>query len=169
MLAPPAFAQKPNSEFFNWVRAGQTDAVKAAITTDTSIANTLNERGHSPLIIAAYNNQIEVVKILLKSGAKVNYSFSQGNALHGAAYRGHQEIASHLIKAGCNTNLADENGSTPLMYATIGQHATLASLLLKHGADPLLKDNTGTSALEYAQSLGLKKLAAEMAQHQSHD
>ena len=53
----------------------------------------------TPLIIAAYNNQPEVVALLLKLGADIDAADSAGNtALMGASFRGYQPVVQQLLK-----------------------------------------------------------------------
>ena len=54
----------------------------------------------SPLFIAAYNNDVEAVELLLRYGAR-----SQGTgALHAAAIEGHIEMVRALLAAGLDSN-----------------------------------------------------------------
>lgn len=144
--------------FFDAIRNGDVKLVNRLIAEDEEVLNKANTSGHSPLIIAAYHNQLEIVSLLIEKEVDLNYSFSQGNALHGACFKGHFEVAKRLVISGIEINSKDENGSTPIIYATLFRHEKLAEFLFKNGANPTLKDNTGDSAVDYAKSLGLENL-----------
>lgn len=140
-------------DVFDAARTGDTLAIKAMVLINVDTVNSTNPSGHSALILACYNHQSEVVKLLLQNGADVNYCFSQGSAIHGASFKGHLDIIKLLAGYQAEIDQPDQNGSTPLIYATLFRHNEVASFLFLHGADPTKKDNTGTSALQYAQSL----------------
>lgn len=46
-----------------------------------------------------------------------------------------------LLEEGANPNSKDDDGKTPLLWATQNRHAKVVMLLLEDGADPSLKDN----------------------------
>jgi len=70
----------------------------------------------SPLFMAARNNDVEAVELLLRYGAR---SHGTG-ALHAAAMEGHIEMVRALLTAGLDTD-ETENGLTPLQ--TLKQRA----------------------------------------------
>lgn len=54
---------------------------------------------NTPLIEAAWNNRLEILKLLLKKGAKVNTGNSSNiTAIFGAAINGHFEVVKELLK-----------------------------------------------------------------------
>ncbi len=124
------------------------------IVHDNDTVHALNSSGHSPLILAAYNNQIGVCNLLIMQGANVNYTFSQGAAIHGAAFKGNLQVVSLLVANGADYDKPDQNGTTPLIYATLFKHTEVAKYLFHLGCDPTIKDGTGSSAIDYAESLG---------------
>ena len=65
------------------------------------------------------------------------------------------------LQAGEDVNAVDEDGDTPLLFATkIQQGSGLIQLLLKGGADPNVSDREGRSPLEWA-SIGGEKGAVD--------
>ena len=46
-----------------------------------------------------------------------------------AAYGGHVDVVSSLLKAGANKDLASDNGSTALMKASSAGHSEVVNLL----------------------------------------
>ncbi len=60
--------------------------------------------------------------------------------------------AKTLIKHGADVNLADDQGTTPLIMASTVNHEDLVRLLLDAGADPNRSDESGYRASDYAPS-----------------
>jgi ankyrin repeat protein len=56
--------------------------------------------------------------------------------LHYAASDGHRTVASALLEAGADPNIAALGGATPLFFAAGNGHAGVVEVLLDHGADP---------------------------------
>lgn len=56
-----------------------------------------------------------------------------------------------LLQAGCNPNIQDFYGSTPLHYAAIAGLPRAAQLLLSYKADPTIKNFKGKSSTDYAK------------------
>ena len=150
MLTISGLAQ---SDVFDAARSGNVETIKALHKENPEIINSANTSGHSPLIIAAYNNQEEVVHYLLEAGADVNYQFNQGAAIHGAAFKGHYGVVVLLVEYNAKFDVPDQNGTTPLIYATLFGHIDVAKFLFAKGSNPRLKDNTEQSAVDYARQL----------------
>lgn len=55
-----------------------------------------------------------------------------------------------LLNQGANVNTSDNDGATPLHYASRGGHAELCRVLLAHGADVNAKTNTHRTPLHLA-------------------
>jgi len=81
------------------------------------------------------NVAVEVMRRLLKSGAKVSSMDSRGRTpLHRAAESNNVVAAKILLEAGCRIMPKDLLGKTPLDYA---ESSEMISLLKKHGAKEL--------------------------------
>ena len=60
------------------------------------------------------------------------------------------ENVQHLINAGVDINVQDENDMTPLMIASVDGHKELVEQLIKSGADVNLQNTSGDTPLIYA-------------------
>jgi ankyrin repeat protein len=143
---------------FDACRKGDTSAIKAMIKVNRDTVNCRNESGFTPLIIAGYKGQIEVVKLLLKHKADVNAKSGEGTVLMGACFKGNVELAELLMKHHADVNSANDLGTTPLMYAILGQKIELIKLLLENGAVKDVKERSGKTALDYAIQSGNKEI-----------
>jgi ankyrin repeat protein len=108
--------------------------------------------GVTPLMLAARENSLETVKILVDGRADANVTSANGStALLMAILNGNYQVAEFLLDHGANPNIADKDGKAAL-YATVemrnlattdtpgpstdkAQALELTEALLKHGAD----------------------------------
>jgi len=81
--------------------------------------NTRDGHGVSPLSTAIGNRDIEIIKMLLNRGARVNDQDQAGRTpLMGAAMQyGSLEVVHLLLEAGAEVNARDSKGTTALMWA----------------------------------------------------
>jgi ankyrin repeat protein len=110
-----------------------------------------------PLVEAAMQGNVEVVKQLLARGADVNEAQGDGmTALHWSAERGDVEIASLLLEAGANVRALTRIGSyTPLHLASKSGNGPIIEALLRAGADVnAVTSNSGATPLHFAAAAG---------------
>ncbi len=106
--------------------------------------------GARPIVMAALYEEVEMVELLLESGA----DGSDGLALHSAAMNGNIEIAEVLLKYSADINGIDvEHGMrTPLMVAAVFNKTEMQNFLLEHGADEQCVDTAGKKWSELLDS-----------------
>jgi ankyrin repeat protein len=122
---------------------------------------------HAPTLVeAAKRADLSAVKSLLPK-SDVNSTQGDGmTALHWAAYREDLEIASALVQAGANVNLANRlNAVTPLLIASNTGNAAILDLLLKAGADANLANSHGTTPLMLAAASGKADAVKTLLDH----
>lgn len=119
---------------------------------------------NTPLIIAVKNGQLDMVKLLLDNGVRVDVKDAGGcTALMFAAQKedAHEfDIAKYLIDHGANVNAKDDEDHTPLMSAAETGHGQIVQLLLDNGANKNAKDSEDMSALDYAKEEGHEEVIA---------
>jgi ankyrin repeat protein len=95
-------------------------------------------------------------KLLIAKGADVNaHEQKYGNTpLHGAANKGHVDVANMLIAKGANVNVRDQGGATPLHGAANYGHVAVAELLIAKGADVHAKNQYDDTPLHWAARNG---------------
>jgi ankyrin repeat protein len=89
----------------------------------------------TPLQLAAYNGDAEIVKLLVRSGADIDATGYCGySALLFAAQEGHYDAAEYLLKNGADPKLQSANkigcrATTPLKIAEEKNHSKIAKLI----------------------------------------
>jgi uncharacterized protein len=97
--------------------------------------NAQNDRGETPLMLAAKFNRIEEAKLLLSRGADINQGDNYGSTpLKMAVQRGNGRFVSMLLKSGADVNLGSQ--STPIQDAkqAIKVYENIINLLKYAGA-----------------------------------
>ncbi|GFW42327.1 hypothetical protein TNCV_1207801 [Trichonephila clavipes] len=82
---------------------------------------------------AAATGNLDQVRALLKTGAKVEPDLEGRTALHLASANGHVAIVKALIEGGAKINALDAAGYSPLHQAATEGHEEVVKLLLKNG------------------------------------
>lgn len=123
-----------------------------------------------PFIKAAKQGDLETVKTMVAMDRSLlEFRDSDGStALHCACWKGHIEVASHLIQVGADVNavnLNDHWGTTPLHAAAHANHAVIAELLIQSGANIQAKDNKGQTPLVHTTFHKATAAAKILAKH----
>ena len=138
-------------EIFDACRRGDLAAVQQLYANNADCIHAVDAKGFTPLIIAAYNDQPEIVNFLLQKGVDVNAQDAAGNtALMGVCFKGYRHIAKQLLNAGADVNMRNSNGAPALTFAATFGHLQIAQWLLEKGADLSLRDSRGKSPLDHA-------------------
>uniref|UniRef100_A0A8C6XDQ0 Ankyrin repeat and KH domain containing 1 n=1 Tax=Naja naja TaxID=35670 RepID=A0A8C6XDQ0_NAJNA len=117
----------------------------------------------TPLMEAAQEGHLELVKYLLAAGANVHATTATGDtALTYACENGHTDVADVLLQAGADLNFplivssviganvnraTANNDHTVVSLACAGGHLAVVELLLAHGADPTHRLKDGSTML----------------------
>ncbi len=120
-----------------------------------------NEHGFTPLMYAASLGQHFSVATLVKYGAAINAQDNSGwTALHWATDSGeniksseakqrgdHWKTVKLLVNKQANLDIQNDQGLTPLMWATGFARSNIAVTLVKNGANLYIKDSDGHTAI----------------------
>ena len=141
-----------------WLRkGGATDALCPGEATTASL-----------LHAAATNDQLEMVRELLKRGASIDLPNSfGGTALTSAAYYGNLSLVLVLLQHSTNPDLqnglqngtADLQNGTALMAAAHQGHEACVKALLRAKANTQLLDEDRRTALQHAEAKGHTAIA----------
>jgi len=92
--------------------------------------------GSTPLMLAADCNNVGIVDLLIKRGAKINETNKGGmTALTSAAIKGHFAVVQALLNAGANTEISATKSGTALYEAAQQGHDAIVKTLINKGAD----------------------------------
>ena len=125
------------------IELGWTDVARELIEDDPEAA-----RKSRATARAAYEGQMEIVRLLVSQGADVNSG--DPSPLVSACWQGHREIITYLLEQGANPNTAwGGSGSGELMTWAVGHDDTYyLELFLEHGADPNLVADAWSDGLK---------------------
>ncbi|KAL3895250.1 MAG: hypothetical protein SGPRY_013561, partial [Prymnesium sp.] len=127
------------------VKAG-ADALKRVSNIDETAEN-----GVTPLMIAARQGHVDMVKRLLQLKASVTARSAHGcTALSMAAEEGFTAVADVLVEQGSDVAQHDNKNYTPLMRAAENGHADAVNFLLTHGSPVDMVNDQGSTALMLA-------------------
>ncbi len=159
-LQASIFCNSENMEdFLDHIRKGNLNEVQLLLGQKPDLLRARDQRGSTPLILAAYYDQVEIVDFLLEHGADADEKDASGNsALMGVCFKGFEQVAYKLIKAGANVNTRNSMGASCLIFAVTFNRENIAKMLLENGADLEARDARGNTALDHARMRGLQPL-----------
>lgn len=123
VVTPPSFQKKTlPAQDANLCAAAKKNDLAAAQAAVAAGANVncidLPQRGgSSPLWYASMNGNLEFVKFLVASGARVQEKSDGETALHAAASAGHVEVCQWLLQQGADKRDTNKAGMTPAALA----------------------------------------------------
>ncbi len=159
LISSSVFGQ---TSIFDMARSGDIEAAKALATEYPDTLSSVSDRGYTPMILAAYYDQLEFAQFLVDSEVRLKDEEKQPTALQAASYKGFTEMVTLLIQYGSKPNTADPNGATALSYAVQFQHVDIVRILVNAGANPEIKDQQGFSALDYAKKFNNEEVLAAL-------
>ena len=134
-----------------WAVAARSPKIVHALLDAGADPTRSTTMGYTPLMYAARNGDVPMAKtliaaVLLAAGADVNASNEADfTALHGAAFRGLNEVVQILVENGADINARDFRGRTPFRLAQGSKQAfafqawpETADLLKSLGANTML-------------------------------
>ena len=127
-------------------------------------ADSLDQEGWSPLMLAAASEQMDVFELLLDHGARDQHvePVTKQSVLMQVASSGHLKIVERLLKVGANPNLWDRDHTTALQFASASGKVEVISLLLDHGALIDHQDRSRRTALTLAVFNGHRSSAERL-------
>ncbi|CAG4942034.1 unnamed protein product [Colias eurytheme] len=110
-----------------------------------------NERGETPLHVAAIRGDHEQVKKLIDQGQDPDVTdFAGWTPLHEACSYGWLQVVMVLVNGGANVNAKGLDDDTPLHDAATSGNLKMVKFLIEHGAEPFVKNTKGKAPLDYA-------------------
>ncbi|KAK6238285.1 hypothetical protein QUC31_003754 [Theobroma cacao] len=146
-------------------RSGDLSTVQSILASNPLAVNSRDKHSRTPLHLAAWSGQAQVVSYLCKQKADVGAAaMDDMGAIHFAAQKGHIEIVRTLLSLGVSVKAGTRKGFSPLHYAVQGSHLELIKLLLKKGASLSAKTKAGKTPLDLAKSEEIRTFLKECEQ-----
>ncbi len=126
-----AFAETKEHELLHAIANKQTRTATRLLKEGAPHTFEDAETGTTPLMKAVGKLNAELIKALIRGGAKAGYRTARGDtALHTAAYMASASVWEALIQDKPELNVTNASGATPMMIAsTIGNVPVVKSLI----------------------------------------
>ncbi|CAG9822730.1 unnamed protein product [Phaedon cochleariae] len=122
--------------------------------------------GAPPLWCAAAAGHLDIVKLLVAHGAKVNTTTrTNSTPLRAACFDGHLDIVKYLVQHGADIEVANRHGHTCLMIACYKGHIRIARYLLGLTASVNRKSVKGNTALHDCAESGSLEILKLLIEH----
>ncbi|XP_022188861.2 ankyrin repeat domain-containing protein 27-like [Nilaparvata lugens] len=136
------------------VRDDCEDEGKCVVRSENIAYDVCDSDGFTPLHVSVMHGQIDLVKMLIDVGAKINLRTRTKNKtpLHLACENGQNKIAQLLLSSGiCDVNCQDAYGNSPLHYACLANNTQLVQILLNYKPNLNLRNSNGKTAQKEAE------------------
>lgn len=111
--------------------------------------------GHTPLISAALNKHMDVMRKLLQHSANASFQAWDGfTALHLVSQHGDVQMAAELLNNGANIEARRDGSLTPLHDAAANSSEAMVTFLIENGADKEARTSGGQTPLLIATQEG---------------
>ncbi|XP_035215871.1 synphilin-1-like [Stegodyphus dumicola] len=142
-------------------KKGDLHVVKLLTKKDPKQMETVDERGWTPIHLAAAHGHAEVVKYLAMEGAHLAaLDPSSYTALHLAAMNGHNSCLEVLLPMGVDVDSVTAEGFTPLHLAVMNGHLDCIQTLLQWGSSLDKRDALGRGVHDMVEEYNLEEVAA---------
>jgi len=140
-------AQNP---VFEASRKGTVEEISKLYKANASVVNAVNADGYTPLTLACYYGNEDVVSFLVDKVDAINGTSKFGTPLMAAVVKGNKAIAQILLKYKADPNIKDDKGTTAAHYAVMFKNYDIIKLLVDAKANFEIKDQNDKSALDFA-------------------
>jgi ankyrin repeat protein len=151
-------------DLFEAAATGTQDRLEQLLHLDRTTVNSYSADGWTPLHLAVFFGRLNIVHVLLKSGANVDAISKNGerlSPLHSAlANPNNAAIAEILLDAGADPNAVQEQGYTPLHYAAYNGLERVVRMLLSRSAATAGRTKEGKTAYDLSVERGHTAIAS---------
>ncbi|XP_034667182.1 ankyrin repeat domain-containing protein 49 [Drosophila subobscura] len=148
------------------VNENRISEVREILRLDPDAVNARDSDGYSPLHRAAYNNFVDIAKLLLQHKADPNARTDLGwTPLHSACKWNNADVAQILLQFGADVNAESEGKQTPLHIAATVSNCrnTATTLLLDRNVQSKKENNSEEMAAVIARRTGMSYPIFEIA------
>ncbi|CAN6268344.1 unnamed protein product [Urochloa humidicola] len=132
-------------------KAGNVETFRALVFAGANVKLS-NRRGETAIGLAQQSKKRDLFEQVMLELALEKGMPGGFYALHCASRRGDAAAARHLASTGCDVNVPDGDGYTPLMLAAREGHAGVCELLISFGALCDIETPRGETALSLARA-----------------
>lgn len=161
---PQASNQRAGAELMKAASAGDLGATKAALLAGARV-NASNEWGSTPVLLAAQQGQVDVVRTLLRAGAAPDGRGGAMTPLAAAALGGHTEVIKLLLASGAQTDTSTETGEPALLLAVRMNRLSAAAALLEAGASLKVHNRQGDGLVMVAITENFPEMLSLLLKH----
>ena len=147
---------------------GELEKIKLKLNQNSNLISSLDSQRNTPLHVAAFYGNAEIVKFLIANGAEVNSRGKGGfTPLVSTLFFGFRQkrtdsdsvkdVVEILIDSGADVNTKTLSGSTPLHYVAACATKEVVELLISAGADINATNDDGDTPLNTACRYRRKK------------
>lgn len=146
-----SFLGSSQNDVFEMSRHGSVEQLEKLYHANPELIMSKNDGGFTPLTLACYNGNLEVVKFLVSKLDDINVVSKFGTPLMAATYKGHTNIVQILLEHKANTDLQDDKGETVAHYAVFFKKYDIIKLLVRAKANFRIKNARNQTAIDYAK------------------
>ncbi|KAK2991278.1 hypothetical protein RJ640_024543 [Escallonia rubra] len=155
-------SSKSGQDVHTAARSGDLNAVLSMCSSNPLTVNSRDKHSRTPLHLAAWSGQAQVVSYLCKNKADVGAAaMDDMGAIHFAAQKGHLEVVRILLSSGASVKASTRKGMTALHYAVQGSHLELVKYLVKKGSNLSAKTKAGKTPLDLASNEEVRSALVE--------
>ncbi|KAK3189120.1 hypothetical protein Dsin_028681 [Dipteronia sinensis] len=150
-------------------RSGDLKSVQTILSSNPLSVNSRDKHSRTPLHLAAWSGQTEVVSYLCKQKADVGAAaMDDMGAIHFASQKGHIEVVRVLISSGASFKAFTRKGMTPLHFAVQGSNLELVKYLVRKGASLSVKTKAGKTPHDLVRNEEIRSFL-EASEHSSKE
>ncbi len=142
------------------VKRGDTAEVRRILEVNPELVAELDDKGNTPLHLAASRGAVEMIEVLIGNGADVDAKTKRGvTPLLRATSLGNADAVSMLLEKGADVNAKTRSEWTALHSAVALGMTHIVTILIAHGADVNAVDEMDEAPLNIAVSEDLRDIA----------
>jgi ankyrin repeat protein len=155
-----------DSELIDAIEMKNNVRVLELLDNGGHVNKTYNENGDTPLHVASYSGNVDMITALLDRGADINAAtnYDLWTPLHISLESYQKESALLLINKGANVHARDRDGLTPLHYACNVGFIEVVMVLIDKGVDVNASDYKGNTPLHYVCKSGHIELVKKLVE-----
>ncbi|CAK0832846.1 unnamed protein product [Prorocentrum cordatum] len=135
--------------------AGKPDALRDLLRSHPDAVDKANNKGFTPVFIAAQKGQVEALKVLVEAKANLDKARNiDATPVSIAAHKGHVEALKVLVEAKANLDKAMNDGATPVFMAALQGHVEALKVLVEAKANLDKAMNDGATPVFMAAQKG---------------